>query len=205
MKLPLMQGRILLTSATVLFLRHRLQRGFLSEQPPREDEMPQMSDYIRKLEAYQDLEPSIIRGTKINKVLKALNKLNTIPRDEEFQFRKRSVDLLLKWNKVLQGEAVEATSSGKDKASPATNGVHPEKEKSVEKGGEAKVNEDTKAEEDEKKTTEETTSLQPSVADAVDTPQPGDTKPKDSVDVVDKAPESAAGAAVVQEVVKATE
>lgn len=91
--------------------------------------MPQMSNFIKKLEGYTDLEVSIIRQTKINKVLKALIKLNTIPRDEEFNFRKRSLELLTQWNKILGAEPPEA-EAGTDKeakASPATNGVHDDK------------------------------------------------------------------------------
>ncbi|EXJ90254.1 hypothetical protein A1O1_03353 [Capronia coronata CBS 617.96] len=114
----------------VLFLRHKLQKGFLSrDQAPQEEEMPQMSTFIKKLEGYTDLEVSVIRTTKINKVLKALIKLNTIPRDEEFQFRKRSIELLSQWNKILGSEPTDAEAGAdkEGKASPATNGVHEEK------------------------------------------------------------------------------
>lgn len=90
--------------------------------------MPQMSSYIKKLENYGDLEVSIIKATKINKVLKALVKLNTIPKDEEFKFRERSIEMLTKWNKLLGNEPAEADEK---KDEPATNGVHKEeKEKS---------------------------------------------------------------------------
>ncbi|RMZ85087.1 hypothetical protein DV738_g103, partial [Chaetothyriales sp. CBS 135597] len=112
----------------VLFLRHKLQKGFLSrDQAPQEEDMPHMSGYIKKLENYQDLEATIIRATKINKVLKALLKLNTIPRDEEFDFRKRSVELLGKW-KILGAEpheAHEADAADKEsKDTPTTNGIN---------------------------------------------------------------------------------
>lgn len=67
-----------------------------------------MSEYIGKLEDYNDLEASIIRSTKINKVLKAIKKLPTIPKDEEFNFTKRSDDLLAAWNVVLAANPEEA-------------------------------------------------------------------------------------------------
>ncbi len=67
--------------------------------------MATMSNFIGKLENYGDLEVSIIRSTKINKVLKALIKLNTIPKDEEFNFKSRSVDLLGRWNKALGADS----------------------------------------------------------------------------------------------------
>ena len=60
-----------------------------------------MSTYLAKLESYPELEASIIRATKIHKVLKAMIKLNSIPKDEEFNFKNRSMVLLKKWNDVL--------------------------------------------------------------------------------------------------------
>lgn len=113
----------------VLFLRHKLQKGFLTvNQTPQESEMATMSNFISKLENYGDLEVSIIRSTKINKVLKALIKLTSIPKDEEFHFKGRSLDLLGRWNKALGAESTadENTGpSGVDKEEqPTTNGIH---------------------------------------------------------------------------------
>ena len=78
--------------------------------------MLSMSEFIAKLEGYADLEVSIIRATKINKVLKAILKLGTIPKEEEFNFKSRSQALLDKWNKLL---AVEQDTP----PTPATNGI----------------------------------------------------------------------------------
>lgn len=218
---------------TVLFLRHKLQKGFLSrDQAPQEDEMPQMSTYIKKLEGYADLEVAIIRTTKINKVLKALIKLNTIPRDEEYQFRKRSLDLLSQWNKIMGAEPADNEGGGaadkESKSTPTTNGVHDEK--SEEPADEKK--------DDEKK--EDETALPEAIADIADKPaaesesetsaDPVDGKavsekpaavepeapapattteePKAALptpEVVEKAPESAAAAAEAADLVKTTE
>jgi len=108
-------------------LRHKLQKGLLTkDQDPKEEEMKQMSEFVTKLEGYADLEGSIIRATKINKVLKAILKLNTIPKEDEFQFKPRSTALLDKWNKLLaseQGTPVAATSA---------NGIGSEAKTSVE-------------------------------------------------------------------------
>ncbi|TVY49333.1 PWWP domain-containing protein [Lachnellula occidentalis] len=91
--------------AKILFLRHKLQKGLLTrDQEPKEEEMKQMSEFVTKLEGYADLEVSIIRATKINKVLKAILKINTIPKEDEFQFKPRSTALLDKWNKLLASE-----------------------------------------------------------------------------------------------------
>ena len=73
--------------------------------------MSSMSNYIQKLEMYGDLEVSIIRTTKINKVLKAIIKLNSIPRDEEFDFRGRSINILGKWKNLLDSD-LPASGSG---------------------------------------------------------------------------------------------
>ena len=81
-----------------------------------------MSEFISKLETYADLEVSIIRSTKINKVLKNIIKLASIPKDEEFNFKKRSHELLAKWNKILVDEPGAGTAGDKDEPS-TTNGV----------------------------------------------------------------------------------
>ena len=117
----------------VLFLRHKLQRGLLTrDQEPKEDEMKGMSDFITKLEGFPDLEVSIIRSTKINKVLKAILKLDNIPKGDEFNFKTRSQALLEKWNKILAADGpsgepapgvngTKSAAAGKGEA--GTNGV----------------------------------------------------------------------------------
>ena len=94
--------------------------------------MKQMSEFVSKLEGYAELEVSIIRATKINKVLKAILKLNTIPKEEEFQFKPRSQTLLDKWNKLLASE--QGTPSA-----PAitTNGATTEAKADADADGEA--------------------------------------------------------------------
>lgn len=77
--------------------------------------MKQMSEFITMLENFADLEVSIIRVTKINKVLKAILKLDSIPREDEFQFKKRSQVLLDNWNKLIASDT---------SPSAATNGVN---------------------------------------------------------------------------------
>jgi hypothetical protein len=95
-------------------------------QDPKEEEMQQMSEFARKLESYTDLEVSILQVTKINKVLKAILKLKSIPKEETFQFKLRSRTLLDEWNKLLAGErstpaAAPATGADEDTAMDITN------------------------------------------------------------------------------------
>ncbi|OAL07547.1 hypothetical protein IQ06DRAFT_12271 [Phaeosphaeriaceae sp. SRC1lsM3a] len=109
----------------VLYLRHRLQKGFLSrDQAPKDDDMANMSQYLKDLEAHDDLEAEVIKKTKIHKVLKAIIKLNSIPKEEEYNFKRRSNDLLTKWGGALAADNEASAES-------ATNGVkHNDEDKS---------------------------------------------------------------------------
>ena len=164
----------LMLTLLVLYYRHKLQRGFLSRDTmPKEEEMKlrmsyiaatrssanstkSMSDYLSELETYPDLEGSIIRKTKIHKVLKAMIKLHSIPLDEDYQFKKRSHELLDKWTTILSSDPSAEGSADKDddaKPEATTNGTSKEIEEQAEKAeaGEAAAPEKAKAEDLEKK------------------------------------------------------
>lgn len=79
--------------------------------------MQSMSDFLVKLEGFPDLEASIIRVTKINKVLKAILKIPEIPKESEYNFKSRSQVLLDKWNSILAADPLPAESA-------AANGVN---------------------------------------------------------------------------------
>ncbi len=83
--------------------------------------MLNMSDYLKQLEIHDDLEAEIIKKTKVHKVLKAIIKLDSIPKEEEYNFKRRSNDLLALWNGALAAET-EPTSAGAA-AESSTNGV----------------------------------------------------------------------------------
>jgi hypothetical protein len=87
-----------------------------------------MSTYFNKLEKLGDLEVSIIRETKIHKVLRMILKLPNIPRDEEFNFRKRALDVLSKWKNVLDGDRGTPSQEKEKDEKPKANGVGKEKE-----------------------------------------------------------------------------
>jgi hypothetical protein len=56
----------LLTTA-VLYLRHRIQKGFLSrDSPPEPDSMPDMHRHLTALEDYQAIEARIISIRRLN-------------------------------------------------------------------------------------------------------------------------------------------
>ncbi|KAK8019675.1 PWWP domain-containing protein [Apiospora arundinis] len=139
----------------ILFLRHRLQKGLLNrESEPKEDEMKSMSEFLTKLETFPDLEVSIIRATKINKVLKAILKLEGIPKEADFQFKTRSQSLLEKWNKILAGETGAAPANGVNgsAAKESANGV--KEETSAEPSKETAKEEAKEESKDEVKETE---------------------------------------------------
>ena len=83
-----------------------------------------MSEFLSELETYPDLEGSIIRVTKIHKVLKQIIKLGSIPMEEEFHFKDRSRDLLAKWNETLNNDPAGSGDKDDDKADePKTPGL----------------------------------------------------------------------------------
>lgn len=89
-----------------------------------------MSDFLSELETFPDLEGSIIRATKIHKVLKEMLKLPSIPLDEEYQFKTRSIELLAKWNVILSNDPPSAAPADEkaddtktESATAATNGT----------------------------------------------------------------------------------
>jgi hypothetical protein len=110
--------------------------------------MQQMSEYVSILEKLKDLEVSIIRATKINKVLKAILKLETIPKEEEFKFKPRSQALLEKWNKLMDGDSgapngvngsAEAEKKPESNGSNAAAAPEPEKDQPAAAQDEAKT------------------------------------------------------------------
>lgn len=149
-----------LTCSIVLYFRHKLQRGFLTrDQTPKEEEMGPMAEYFASLEKYTDLDVNIIRATKIHKVLKAILKLSSIPKDEEYHFKDRCTSLLDSWSKLLVDEGDTQTKEevkpnglksefhGDEKAQDST--VHEKPAAKADAEAEAEVEEtSTKAEEE---------------------------------------------------------
>ncbi|KXT04958.1 hypothetical protein AC578_10304 [Pseudocercospora eumusae] len=151
------KDRLAQREKAILYLRHRLQKGFLSrDQAPKEDEMAAMAEFFGQLEAYETLEPSIIRQTKIHKVLKAIVKLASVPKDDEFGFKRRSTTLLDVWNKRMEadgGDAAPQSAVEKETSAPAAEGKVPQtngtKEAEPEKAIQKEVLEDAKKDAEE--------------------------------------------------------
>jgi len=91
----------------IYYVRYRLQKAFVFPgQAPKEEDMPAMSELFSQLEKYDDLQPEIIKNTKIHKVLKAITLLDSIPKNEEFGFKWRSAKLLEIWGKCIWDKCV---------------------------------------------------------------------------------------------------
>jgi hypothetical protein len=89
--------------------------------------MSSMSDYLKQLELHDDLEAEVIKNTKVHKVLKAIMKLESIPKEDEYSFKQRSNNLLHKWGGSL---AVDPEPAATASAEPSTNGAKHDDEKS---------------------------------------------------------------------------
>ncbi|KAF1946205.1 PWWP domain-containing protein [Clathrospora elynae] len=117
----------------ILYLRHRMQKGFLSrDQAPKDEDMANMSEYLKQLEAHEDLEATVIKNTKVHKVLRAIIKLDSIPQEDVFGFKKRSNDLLSKWSGALASDIEPVAANGvkhedEEKTPPAKEEVSAEK------------------------------------------------------------------------------
>jgi hypothetical protein len=96
----------------VLHLRYQLQRYFLSQNySAKEEGMSAMDELLGQLEGNGDLEPSIIRNTKVRKILRSISRPASITKDEEFGFKRRSAKLVEIYDKRLldDGEITQST------------------------------------------------------------------------------------------------
>jgi hypothetical protein len=96
------EERLQRRSAEILYLRHCLQKGFLSSGPaPKPEDMPRMSELLGLLEQCKGHEAESIFKSKVCKVLKRVIELDFIPGDERYLFKQRANDLLRWWKRVL--------------------------------------------------------------------------------------------------------
>lgn len=89
--------------------------------------MDSMNQQMKQLEQYLDLDAGIIKSTKINKVLKAILKLDEIPLESTYNFKDRSSHLLAAWAPALGLDPSTAGAEPSAPKEPTTNGVTHEK------------------------------------------------------------------------------
>ncbi len=171
----------------ILYLRHRLQKGFLSrDQAPKEDEMDGMATFFSQLEGHESLEASIIRSTKIHKVLKGIVKLSSIPKDEEYNFKKRSAALLDTWNRRMAADGDVAPPSATETKAPAFPTTEAKEESAVpETNGDAAAAEPTKTEDEAKERAQETETKAEEAAEELDAKAEGVAEVKDEAPASD--------------------
>ncbi|KAH8822918.1 hypothetical protein DL96DRAFT_1619809 [Flagelloscypha sp. PMI_526] len=85
--------------------RHRLQKGFLTAKPPTDDALPGLDELLKTVEDYDAITLEQLSSTKIGKVMRHIAALadDKIPKDSEYNFRKRANDLVSRWSKVVGG------------------------------------------------------------------------------------------------------
>jgi hypothetical protein len=160
--------------------------------------MKSMSIYINTLEQYRQLEVSIIRETKINKVLKGIIKLSSIPQDAEYNFKRRSHDLLTSWNTLLAADTEgapasaveeEGTTNGISKPTEASGTTSP-KPAAIEKTSEKDTSEDRAEKPAEETTTEEKPVEKAATSAPAEEKVAAPTEPIKSTEVESKTTES---------------
>ena len=81
-------------------LRCKLQNGLLIEgQPPRDTDMDAMSLCLKELEGFAD-PPEIIM-TRISTLLWKINKIETVPREDELHIQRRAMALYERYHAIL--------------------------------------------------------------------------------------------------------
>ncbi|KAK9449024.1 uncharacterized protein V1518DRAFT_277450 [Limtongia smithiae] len=106
----------------LLWARHRLQKIFLSNSSggasspsavggPNDSGPDAMEKYMMTLESFKDLDAAMIRTTKINKVLKLILKLESLPAEEEYHFKERAQALLAAWEPLMEAARAEAMAA----------------------------------------------------------------------------------------------
>jgi hypothetical protein len=98
-------------------IRSVLQRGLLLKSGPKEDEIDRLHDTLSELEQIPDVDGDVIRESRIHRVLKNIIKLKDIPKEEEFNFKRRSSTVLGKWTKILSGDGNAAATEKENGAS----------------------------------------------------------------------------------------
>jgi hypothetical protein len=195
------EERLLKREKQVLYLRHRLQKGFLSrDQAPKDEDMASMSEYLTQLEAHEDLEAEVIKKTKVHKVLRAIMKLETIPMEGELNFKKRSADLLNKWSGALASESEPTATNGVKGEEREKSESAKEEAPSVEKATEGLKIDDTTTEAAATKTAEEDGDVHMSEADkdVIKDAPAAQAEAEKSGDGAEKAAEPEAAAATTE-------
>lgn len=100
---------------SILFIRHKIQKALLKKEDEQvsEADIDALDSYYSKLEQIKEIDISLLRATKIGKVMKRVIQLSAIPKDDEFHFRERSRKLIESWQEIMGISADDADDAGK--------------------------------------------------------------------------------------------
>lgn len=105
-------------------IRIDLQKKFLGSEKPQQSDFALMDRQLSLLEHNSDLEVSIIRKTRVNKVLKMIAKMTDIPGENDYHFASRARALVDRWSQHEPTPDAGVDSDSKDtKKANATSGA----------------------------------------------------------------------------------
>ena len=111
----------------VIFLRYKLQKGFLlTDKLPTAEQLPELSRFLKKLEDSPDLEVGVVKATKIHKVLIAICKLDPVPGNEEFGVKMRCEALIERFEKRMESCDAVAKAEKAAETEPVPPPIIPE-------------------------------------------------------------------------------
>lgn len=104
-------------SQKAVTFRSKLQRGLIQRTtPPTEDELTKINQDFKALEKFSDtINLDLLRLSKLHKVLKAITRVDSLQRPDDFKFHERSISLLLKWEDLitdLKNEKIDKNGHG---------------------------------------------------------------------------------------------
>ncbi|WWD19632.1 hypothetical protein CI109_104094 [Kwoniella shandongensis] len=142
--------------------RHKLQRAFLSKSLPTAEEMTVYDDLFKTIESYDSITIEALQYSKIGKVMKKIQTLTEIPRDDELKITERAGKLMHQWTDFINnegkpnGESAASATNGETKSAEkpaepeADKSAEPAKEETVEEVESDKKSEEAAPAEDEK-------------------------------------------------------
>lgn len=109
-----------------VWFRSKLQRGLIQRRTdPTEAELSSISNVFKDLENFSDsINSDLLKVSKIHKVLKAITRVETLKRPDDYKFHDRSIDLILKWEPYIAELKSEKSNGDLNDTPNSTFEVH---------------------------------------------------------------------------------
>lgn len=155
-----------------------------------------MAGFFDDLEQHRDLEATIIRTTKIHKVLKNILRLESVPKDDEFNFKKRSQEMLDHWTQALSAPAdskvdIKSATNGDAKSEKSKDDDETKAKESVVEATNVDKADSPKKDKADESMEEESNAAEPKADDDDDDDDDDDESPKDTQETTKKVDEEA--------------